>query len=112
LPTVGVVATGIGVAGLGMAAGFAFVAKSKNDQSHDTGYCRGDICTPQGVTVRDEALSAATSATVATLAGSVLVGGGLALWIFGPSATQGSRVTVTPVALGTGGALVVAGLWH
>jgi hypothetical protein len=110
--TVGVVATGIGVAGLGVATGFAFVAKSKNDQSHDTGYCSGDICTPQGVTVRDEALSAATGATVATIAGTVLVAGGLALWLFGPSSTRDSRVTVAPVALGTGGALVVAGVWH
>jgi hypothetical protein len=101
------VALGLGTLGLvtmGVGAGFAFYAKSKNDDS--AGACQG-LCMPDGSQARRDALSAADNATVAFVAGGALAAGGVVLWLAAPS---GANIAVTPV-VGAAPGLTVRAWW-
>jgi hypothetical protein len=109
--TVGLVAAGTGVVALAVGTGLAFVAKSKNDQSYTDG-CTMSVCTSTpGFQARNDALSLATAATVSLVAGGVLTGGGVLLWLFGPPAKRSASATLTPVALAKGAGLMATGSW-
>jgi len=109
--TVGLVAAGAGIVTLGVGSYFGLQAKSKNDQSNSSG-CNGDTCTGSAAQIRRDAISAGNTSTVLFVAGGVLAAGGIVLWLVAPSSEGGSGVSVTPVALGAGGGLTLAGRWQ
>jgi hypothetical protein len=108
--TIGLVTAGVGVVALAVGTVFGVVAKSKNDQSK-SGCDSNNNCTTSAAATRNDALSAANTATVAFVVGAVLAAGGVTLWLLAPSAGGDQGVGVTPVALGAGGGVVVTGGW-
>jgi hypothetical protein len=86
---VGYVIGGVGVAGLAVGGVFAYLAYDKNQQSMD--HCRkgeASACTPEGVSLREDAQSAGTIATAATIAGGALLATGVTLLISAPSSKE------------------------
>jgi serine/threonine-protein kinase len=78
--TIAVASAGVGLVTLGLGTYFALAAKSKYDESNE-GHCRdGNLCKPQGLELRDQALSSASVATVLVPIGIVGLGAGAALW--------------------------------
>jgi hypothetical protein len=92
---VGLAIAGAGVVTAGVGAFFGAAALSKNSDS--TPYCNvGGVkndCYGPGVSLRSDAVSDATVATVLVSVGVVAVAGGVVLWLTtpssGPSATVG-----------------------
>jgi hypothetical protein len=109
--TVGLVAAGVGVVTLGVGSYFGLQAKSKNDQSNSSG-CSADNCSPAAAQTRRDAITAGNTSTALFVVGGVLAAGGIVLWLVAPSSESGSGVSVTPVALGSGGGLVLGGGWQ
>jgi hypothetical protein len=100
--TIGIVVGVAGLAGLGVGGGFGLLAKSKNDQALQN--CRtATLCNSTGLSLTDDAKSAATVSTVAFIAGGALVAGGFVLWLTAPrSSRTGMRVSPF-VGASTGG---------
>lgn len=99
---VGYVVGGVGVAGLAVGGVFGFLAYDKNKKSLDE--CRkGDAtaCTPRGVELREDAQSAGTIATVASIAGGALVLTGVTLLLSAPSQKEGALAVARPKTLAT-----------
>jgi hypothetical protein len=97
----GIVVAGAGVVSLVVGTVFGVDAISKNDDAKKHG-CQGKVCTePEGVTLTNDANSAAVVANVTVGLGAVaLIGGGL-LYFLSPSASRsegaGTAFHVTPV---------------
>lgn len=113
---------GLGVAGLGVAgvvAGAALggLAMSKRDESN-RGPCdpATDVCTPAGIALRADAITAATGSTIAFVAGGVLVAAGAALVVWplvsGPAPTQAtSRPAIRAAVAVRPGFVTLEGRW-
>jgi len=69
------------VVGLGVGTGFALSARSKNDQSNANGLCDSTGCSPEGVELRNSALSAARAATWSFVAGGALAACSVTLFL-------------------------------
>lgn len=99
LKTYGLVAGGIGVVALGVGTVFALNAKKKNNDSNSD--CSGNVCGDAGFAARQDARSAGNAATVAFIAGGVLVATGVTLYVVGgPSKNREAakrRVRLAPV---------------
>ncbi|MBX3264179.1 MAG: hypothetical protein KF782_31195 [Labilithrix sp.] len=94
--TIGWLVGGLGVAGLGVGAGFGFDSLQKRDRSRD--HCAGDLCDREGVALRDRAIRSGDVATVMTVAGATALAGGLVLVLTaprGPSRTKEVPPTTT-----------------
>ncbi|MBI4699581.1 MAG: hypothetical protein HY744_00195 [Deltaproteobacteria bacterium] len=79
------VALGVaGLAGIGIATGFGVDAASKNGSSKDL-CSESNLCSPKGAALRDDAFESAMVSTVALVAGSVAVAGGLIVYLTAPS---------------------------
>jgi hypothetical protein len=109
--TLGLVAGGLGIVGLGLGTAFAVDASSKKSsyQQHET---NGHCSDPQCATLSQSALSSANVSTVAFIAGGVLLATGAVLWLTAPAApaesTEGTGVAFVPMAGPDG---VGAGVW-
>ncbi|AGP35049.1 hypothetical protein SCE1572_11335 [Sorangium cellulosum So0157-2] len=92
---IGLVVGGAGVVGLGVGTFFGVKAISKNGDAE--GYCKGgSTCEdPRGVTLTEEASSAATGSNIAFGLGAAALAGGAVLYFVAPRAS--SRVEVGPV---------------
>jgi hypothetical protein len=94
--TLGLVGAGLGVVVMGAGGYFGLVAKSKNEDSKQ--HCPlENRCTPTGLTLRNDALDAASSSTIAFIAGGVLVATGLTLALTAPSASSSASAEAAPV---------------
>jgi serine/threonine-protein kinase len=104
--TIGIVTGGVGVVALGIGGFFGLRAISKNNDAKD--HCNGGtICSDRdGVTLTDDAKSAANVANVLVIGGAVLVAGGLTLYFTAPSGTER---TVAFASDGRGARLVMGG---
>jgi hypothetical protein len=105
--TVGWVAGGAGVVGLGIGTVMGFVAISDNNaaQCNASKQClTGPLSSARG---------AATAADVGLIAGGLLFAGGAALVLFGPSGgeTPTPTAAITPVVGPGGGGVAVGGSW-
>jgi serine/threonine-protein kinase len=107
--TVGLVAAGVGIVGMGVGTYFGIDAISKNNTSNQTG-CSSNVCTQGAYDTREDAKSAATASTIAFVVGGVLAAGGITLWLLGPKGDTAAQVT--PVALAGGGGLTLTGAWR
>ncbi len=85
--TAGIVVAAVGVVALGASAVFVVLAKNADADSKKPGACAADgVCSKQGLSDRNRALSFADSATVASIAGGVLTATGVVLWLTAPHA--------------------------
>lgn len=115
------VAGGIGVIGIGIGTAFGVIAMGKNDDSLE--HCLEsdpNLCQPEGVTLRDEALTAGNVSTAGFVIGGVGLAAGLVLWLTAPSAPEGDEadkptgsaaVRFVPAIAGDGGTVVFQGTW-
>lgn len=95
---IGLTAGGLGIVGVGLGVVFGLNAASKNNEAAT--HCRTEVfCDPEGVSVGQEAKSAATVSSVAFIAGGALLAGGVILYLTAPRGTPASaraiRVDVT-----------------
>jgi hypothetical protein len=105
----GLVVGGAGVAALGVGAAFGLVAISKNNDAASHCPASPRCNDPQGVTLTNDAKSAAAGSTVAFAAGGALLAGGVVLFLTAPAPSDrasGSRASAPRIALG----LAAAGL--
>jgi serine/threonine-protein kinase len=111
----GVAVAGVGVVGLAVGAILGGVAKSKLDQSNSGGHCDvNDSCDGPGLSLRRDAESAATGATIAFVVGGIALAGGGVLWFTAPRATSGGSASGPRVRLGAApspGGLSLRGEW-
>lgn len=100
----GLVLAVVGVAGLGVGAGYGLAAMSRHDDAQKA--CPGATCSDQrGVDLWSSTHTAGTISTVAFIAGGVALAGGAVLWL------TGKPETTTPhVALGPG-TVALRGAW-
>ncbi len=94
---VAVVVAGVGVVGIALGGISGASALGKNSDSNADGHCTGNVCDPQGVALRKDAVSAGNRSTIAFVVGGVAVAGGAVLWFTAPS----NHVQVGP-AIGSG----------
>jgi hypothetical protein len=83
---VGMSVTGVGVVGVLVGGFFGLRAMSKRDASRD--HCRPDdpnVCSGEGVALRDEAIAAGNVSTIAMTVGVVAVAAGITIWLTAPS---------------------------
>jgi hypothetical protein len=99
----GIVATVVGVAGLGMGTALGFMAKSEFNLSNSSGNCNAAtaVCNPTGLTQRSDAVGKGNIGTGVFVAGAVVAAGGIVLWATAPSRAASVQVGVGP----TGGSL-------
>jgi hypothetical protein len=83
LRTTGVVIGAFGVGGLALGGIFSMRALALKDESERSGCLPDNRCTEEGTRTRLDARSNGDLATIATLAGAVLVTGGIALFVVG-----------------------------
>lgn len=111
--TVGWVAGGVGIIGLGVGTAFGFIAISDKNGAH----CDAtNACDPGGLS---SANSAATVSTIGVIAGGVLLAGGAALVLFGPKGDSGASPTanaiksvkLAPLVGARDGGLLLGGSW-
>jgi hypothetical protein len=109
--TAGYITSATGIVALAVGGFFGYRAYSLNQRSK--GQCRDEdptACTPQGVELRDDAKLMSTVSTITSIAGGVLVVGGVALVLTAPSASHGEHVAVRSASL-SGLQLGVRGVW-
>jgi serine/threonine-protein kinase len=104
----GLVTIGVGVAGVavGTIAGLQSMSKKSDGDKN----CVGDICNAQGVSDRDDALTAGNVSTIAFVVGGAAIAGGVLLYLLAPKTRSGAAtgLGLTPTAhagqVGLGGA--------
>jgi len=106
--TIGLVAGGTGIAGLAVGTVLVVLAKSKYDESRHQCPSDPNLCTPDGVSLRDDARRLGNIATVAYGAGLAALVGGAVLYLTAPrmDATR-TGLRVSPTASG----ILLSGRW-
>lgn len=100
----GLVLAVVGVAGLGVGAGYGLAAMSRHDEAQKA--CPRAACPDQqGVDLWNSAHSAGTISTVAFIAGGVALAGGAVLWLTGKPETTSPRLSLGP------GSVALRGAW-
>jgi hypothetical protein len=102
--TVALAAAGVGLLGVGFGTYFGLHALSLRDRSNE--HCDGNLCDPEGYTVRNDARVAGNVSTVAFVVGALGLGAGVTLWALGgPDREVHASVTVVPglAVVGLGG---------
>jgi hypothetical protein len=114
----GLIAMGVGAAGVGAGALLGGLALSTKAQSNADGHClANNRCDPTGLSLRERAGGFADAATGALVAGSVVLAGGLVVMLTAPTAAEkqervGARRAGWSAAVGlTPGGLSVQGVW-
>ena len=104
--TIGVIAAGAGVIGLGVGGYFGLKTSStwKEAQTH----CTGLECDAEGVSLASQAKSSGNIATIGVIAGGALLVGGAVLFFTAPS-DRNTGAARTPVRVSVGPGSVVVG---
>ena len=109
--TLGYVTGAAGLAALAAGGFFAYRAYDQNRQSKAE--CRAEdpnACTPEGVTLREDAKQSAAFATIATVSGAALVAGGVVIVLTAPPAPSGrERAAMSRSPLPRGAQLTIRG---
>lgn len=102
--TAALVVGGVGVVGIVVGSIFGLRAKSKNSDA--SAFCRPDDptrCTGDGVSLSNDAHSAATISTVAFIAGGAALAGSAILWITAPKGASSSSSVGVGFGVANGG---------
>ncbi len=105
--TWGLIATGVGAVGLGVGSVIALGAKGKFDDSEP--HCDATGCDPEGVSLRDDAVSQGNLATVIGGAGLAVMAGGIILYLTAPSGQERGAGSISVRIQAQGAA--VRGVW-
>lgn len=107
--TIAASVAGIGVLATGVGGYLALSAKSDYDGSSD--YCDGDLCKPQGLSIRSDAISKANTAGIIMGVGLAAVAAGAVVWFTAPSAPKEQKAGLRAgVAMGPG-TVILTGAW-
>jgi hypothetical protein len=112
LRTVGIITGAVGVVGLGLSGYFGLHAASLDSDSKKDGHCDAQQrCDATGGSLRGDAISAATAATVTLVVGGVLTATGVTLFFVGAPKDEGRRahVEASPLVARDVGGLMVRG---
>ncbi len=103
--TIGLVAGGVGVVGVGLGVVFGLSAKSKLADSNANGHCQpNNHCDEIGFQSRSDSKDAATLSTVAFAVGGVALAAGAVLYFTAPKGPQKAGLQLVPqVGRGAGG---------
>jgi hypothetical protein len=112
--SLGLIAAGAGIVAVGVGVVFGLQAISKNKDAEAFCPASPQCNDPQGVSLTNDAKSAATVSTVGFVAGALLVAGGVTVYLTAPSSSPRKaalrpRLTVKLAPLGLGPAL--GGAW-
>ena len=91
--TIGWVASGVGLVGLGVGAGFGINSMAKRKESNE--HCDGNLCNQTGVDLRDDAIRSGNVSTIATIAGGAALVGGIILLVTAPNNERRQAATTT-----------------
>jgi hypothetical protein len=80
--TLGVITLGVGLVGVGVGTFFGIQSMMKSSDANQECDPRG--CSPAGVTLRNDAISAGDISTISFIAGGVLFAGGVTLYLTAP----------------------------
>jgi hypothetical protein len=108
--TLGWIFAGLGVASVGVGAGFGLSSIGKRNESRS--HCVVDACDAAGVELRNDAIRNGNVATVTTIAGGVAFAGGLILVLTAPKGREHERagkVRAVPSFAASGAGLLVQG---
>jgi hypothetical protein len=110
---VGVVVAGVGLAGIIVGSVFGIEAQSKNSEALKPENCRtSTLCSPNGLSLTNDAKNSATISTVAFIAGGAAVAAGAVIWLTAPRAPASTGLRAVPVVgLGYGGLAIDGSLW-
>jgi hypothetical protein len=98
LRAIGIASGAVGVIGLGLGTYFALHALALNADSNTDGRCNNnDMCGTIGNNDRLMAIGSANSATVAFVAGGVLLAGGITLFVLGKPAATAPALTASAI---------------
>lgn len=97
--TTGFVVAGAGIVGLGVGAFFGVRALSKRSDSNDGPCNAADVCSPEGLQLRQDARSAGDLATYAFIGGGLALVAGVVLVLTAPRAVA-TRVVLSPQGVG------------
>jgi serine/threonine-protein kinase len=103
----GTAAVGLGAVGMGVATGLGFIAKGKFNQSAPD--CpSSDRCTPDGASLRNDAVGIGNLGTAVFVGGAVVAAAGVVLWIAAPPSSLESSAShrLIPPELGIGPAAI------
>ncbi len=101
-----------GLAALGVGGYFTYRAYDLNQQS--LGHCisgEPNACSPNGKTLRDDARSAGTLATILSIAGGTAVAASVVLFVTAPQKEGPPSMRLSAQASGEGAALQLKGFW-
>jgi serine/threonine-protein kinase len=96
--TVGIVATLVGVAGVGTGLGLGWYAMHENDRSRADEYCPTadhNGCTHDGVALRQRARSFARASTITLAASGVVLATGIVLWSTAKGHSEANNAKLT-----------------
>jgi hypothetical protein len=109
--TLGLVSGGLGLAGVAVGTIFVVMAKSKYDDSRDRCPSDANLCTQEGVSLRDDARAFGTGATIAYGVGAAALVGGAVLYFTAPRG-EPKPTSARGVHLATSGTgVLVLGRW-
>jgi len=106
--TIGLIVGGVGVVGLGVGAALGLGAKSKFDESKP--HCDSAGCDPEGLSIREDAVSKGNVATIVSGIGLVGLVGGAVLYFTAPSKPKPASSAGVMVHVGLG-SVNVGGRW-
>jgi len=114
----GLVAMGVGVAGVGLGAVLGGLAVAKKAESNEDSHCyTNNRCDATGLELRESARTLGTASTVALIAGGAVLAGGFAVFVMAPPSCgrperMGKRRALckTQVGLAPGG-IELRGAW-
>jgi serine/threonine-protein kinase len=111
LNTVALAMAGAGVIGLGVSGYYGLRASSLNEDSKRGDRCdESNDCDTEGLALREDAVDAATVATVFLVTGGVLTAAGVTLYVLGDSTGSGEpHAVVTPSITSSSAGLYMTG---
>lgn len=109
--TVGWILGGVGLAGLGVGSVFGLLALNANNQSKENCVTdlTPDICSQEGLDQRNQAFGLATGSTVAFVAGTALMTGGVVLLLTAPDDKAESALQAEFRPMAGGGKFALTG---
>ena len=111
---IGWVVTSLGVAGVGVGAGFGLASLGKRNESR--AHCSALGCDSDGVSLRDDAVRNGNLATISMIAGGATLAGGLLLVLTAPRDAppheRVGKIRAVPTAASGGGGLSLQGVFQ